>query len=279
MGGAELRRNGLAPCVAGWQVNGMSDHRVLPLKAVHNFRDYGHYPASGGRLRGGLLYRSAQHADATPDDLARIGALELATVIDLRGNHERRRQPCRRPEGFAAEVIIHDGETAGMPPHLQAELANMDEAGMRRATAEIYRSLPLRKGLLEVFGRYFEALTLRDGPSLVHCLAGKDRTGIAVALLHRTLGVHHDDMMADYLLTNSAGDQDARISAAASSVRARYGNLSDAALRVIMGVAPEYLDNAFDAITAKYGSLESFMEAELGVDAARREMLRQKFVV
>ncbi len=257
----------------------MSDLRVLPLKAVHNFRDYGHYPASGGRLRGGLLYRSAQHADATPDDLDRISSLELATVIDLRGNHERRHHPCRRPEGFAAEVIFHDGETAGMPPHLQAELANMDEAGMRRATAAIYRNLPMRKGLLEVFGRYFEVLAGRDGASLVHCLAGKDRTGIAVALFHRIMGVHHDDMMADYLLTNSAGDQDARIGAAAKSVRARYGNLSDDALRVIMGVAPEYLDNAFAAIIEKYGSLENFMEAELGVDAARREVLRQKFVI
>lgn len=257
----------------------MVDDRSFPLTGVHNFRDYGGYAIAGGkRLRRGLLYRSAQHSDATADDLQRIADLALATVVDLRGNKEREVHPCRRPEGFAAEVIFHDGETAEMPPHLQAQLAVLDGPGMKKATADVYRRLPMRTPLIGMFRRYFEALAERDGSSLVHCLAGKDRTGIAVALFHHAVGVHHDDVMEDYLLTNTVGDQDARIAAAAASARKRYGDVSDEILRLIMGVAPEYLDNAFAAIVEQYGSIDAFIETELGFDAARREALKDRFV-
>jgi len=257
----------------------MTEDRVLKLGGVHNFRDYGRYPvAGGGRLRSGLLFRSAQHAGATPQDLAAIGALSLATVVDLRGVKERTMHPCRRSEGFSAEVIVHDGETAGMPPHLLADLANLDRAGMLRATASVYRDLPVRKGLVAMLRRYFDALAGRDGPSLVHCVAGKDRTGIAVALFHHVMGVHRDDMMEDYLLTNTAGDPEARIAAAAASLRARYGNLGDEAMKVIMGVVPEYLESAFADIEDQHGSLDAFCARELGVDDARRDTLRARFV-
>jgi len=70
---------------------GMADSRVLKLAGVHNFRDYGGYKtASGARVREGLLWRSAQHGDASDADLNAIHALGITTVIDLRGPSERR---------------------------------------------------------------------------------------------------------------------------------------------------------------------------------------------
>ena len=258
----------------------MKGKRIVPLEAVHNFRDYGDYPVTGGgRLRSGMLYRSAQHAGASGGDLETISSLALATAIDFRGSGERMRHPCPRAPGFTTDIVTYDGETAGMPPHLQAELAGMDGAGVRRATAAIYRDLPMRVGLLEMLRRYFQALASRDGPSLVHCVAGKDRTGIAVALFHTVMGVHDDDILEDYLLTNTAGDPEARIAAAAVSVRKRYGAMNDEALRAIMGVAPEYLENAFDAIAKTYGSRDRFLEIRLGVDAPLRENLRRRYVL
>lgn len=257
----------------------MTQERVLALEGVHNFRDYGGYAAAGGaRVRDGLLYRSAQHGAATDDDLLRIGSVGLATVIDLRGNKERKAHPCKRPEGFAAQVLFHEGETAGMPPHLQARLENLDAAGMIRATAEVYRTLPMRPGLLDIFARYFDALANRDGPSLVHCFAGKDRTGIAVALLHKALGVHDDDIMGDYLLTNTVGDPEARIRDGAPHIRERYGDLSEEAIRVIMGVAPEYLESAFDEIRGQHGTIDSYLETQLGVTPAMQDKLRAKYL-
>lgn len=257
----------------------MTEERVLHLKGVHNFRDYGGYAVSaGGKVRTGLLWRSAQHAGATGEDLLAIGSLGLSTVIDLRGFKERAASPCRRAEGFNAQVLFHEGETAAMPPHLQANLERVDADSMRRATAEVYRSLPMRPGLLDIFARYFQALAHRDGPSLVHCFAGKDRTGIAVALLHHVLGVHEDDILHDYLLTNTVGDVEARIADGAEHVRKRYGDMTPDTIRVIMGVAPEYLEAAFDEIRLRYGSVDTYLEQELGVDAAMREKLRGKYI-
>ncbi len=257
----------------------MNKDRVLELEGVHNFRDYGGYKSSfGGRVRDGLLWRSAQHAGATDGDLIKIGALGLSTVIDLRGHKERTANPCKRPEGFNAQVLFHEGETAGMPPHLQARLEVVDADNMRSATAEIYRSLPMRPGLLDIFARYFEALSGRDGPSLVHCFAGKDRTGIAVALLHHILGVHPDDILHDYLLTNTVGNVEQRIADGAKHVRKRYGDMSPETLRVIMSVAPEYLSSAFDEIRLLHGSVDGYLENALGVTQAMQDGLREKFL-
>ena len=90
-------------------IDAVTDNRVLPLEGVHNFRDYGGYAvAGGGRVKRGVLWRSGEHGGASETDLTAIGALELATVFDLRGNGERANNPCRRPVGFAAEVVYHD---------------------------------------------------------------------------------------------------------------------------------------------------------------------------
>src|SRR5258708_21155032 len=83
--------------------------RHLALEGVENFRDLGGYAtASGARLRARRLYRSASHGKATDADLAAIAALEIAVVVDLRRKHERLRDPSRRPDGFAAEVVERD---------------------------------------------------------------------------------------------------------------------------------------------------------------------------
>src|SRR3546814_13205778 len=79
------------------------------------------------------------------------------------------------------------------------------------------------------------ALAEYDAPSLVHCVAGKDRTGFAVAIVHRLLGVHDDDLMHDYLLTNTAGRIEERIAQGAAHIRARYGaEIKDEAVRTII---------------------------------------------
>ena len=189
----------------------MIENRVLPLEGVHNFRDYGGYAVvGGGRVKTGVLWRSGEHGGATADDLGRIDELGLTTVIDLRGNSERANNPCRRPDGFAAEVVFHDGETAGLALHVEAAEGVLTQADARRAMQRLYEGLPYRENLLPVLRRYFAVLAERDGPSVLHCLAGKDRTGFAAAMLHHTLGVSRDEIMADYLLTNVAGNIDRR---------------------------------------------------------------------
>lgn len=259
----------------------MSD-RVHTFEGVHNFRDYGGYRAAGGRIRTGLLWRSGQHGEATAADLERIAALDIRTVIDLRGDAERREMPCLRTPEFTGAVLFAPGETAGseLAPHEEAGRGVQDAAGARAAMRRLYANMPFRLVLVGSLRLYFEALATRDGASLLHCLAGKDRTGLAVALFHTLLGVHADDVMADYLLTMTAGDPARRISSAAPSIRARYGaHLDDATILTLMGVEEDYLATALAAVEERYVSVGRYAAEVLGVDATRRRALESRLVV
>lgn len=119
--------------------------RIIALQGIYNFRDYGAYAtADGGRLRAGLLFRSGQHFHATFDDLLTVSALSLRTVIDLRGNSERTSWPCRRPDGFDAQVLFFNGETAGPAAASNAEarptIATVADA--HAAMIAIYAAMP-----------------------------------------------------------------------------------------------------------------------------------------
>jgi len=243
----------------------MKQNPALTLDGVHNFRDYGGYGViGGGRIKSDMLFRSGQHHGATDGDLAAIAALNLRSVIDFRGNRERESQPCRRPVDFTAEIIFYDGETAALAPHEGAAQGVLNAADAHRKMEQLYSTLPFRKPLIAMLRRYFAVLAQGNGPSLVHCLAGKDRTGMAAALLHHALGVHPDDAMADFLLTNTIGNAGARIAAGGDAIRARWGGIDDAAIQIMMGVDETYLLAARKAVETEHGSLDAFLADVLG---------------
>lgn len=246
-----------------------TDARVITLAGIHNFRDYGGYGARAGQLRRGVLWRSGQHSEATPEDLGVVHGLGIATVIDLRGDSERRGNPCLRHEEWSGHVLFHPGETAsaeGRAVHeeMAAQVRTAEDA--RNAMLRLYETLPFRPVLVGTYRLYMKALAERESPSLLHCLAGKDRTGLAAALVHNLLGVHHDDMVADYLLTNTAGNAEARIEAGARHVREGFGlSMDDAAVRVLMGVDAQFLDRSLATIADRHGSVEAYARDVLGV--------------
>lgn len=256
--------------------------RVLTFEGIHNFRDYGGYAArDGARLKSGVLYRSGQHVDATADDLNKVGALGLATIVDLRGDSERAAYPCARPDDFSATVIFAPGETAGaaQAPHVEAAREVNTAAQAQEAMVTLYALMPFRPKLIEIFQLYFEALAERDGPSLLHCLAGKDRTGLAAGVLHHLLGVHRDDLMADYMLTNVAGNIERRIAAGASTVRANFGHaMEDDAVRTLMSVHPAYLETGFAAIEAQHGSIDAYARDVLAVSPERLSRIEARLL-
>ena len=249
--------------------------RLMQLETVRNFRDYGGYRAAGGgRVRRGLLWRSGEHGEASEADLDRVAALDLRHIVDLRGNGEREASPCRRHPDFDGEVLFFDGDTGGLASEMDARDGTLSEAQAHEVMTAIYAALPERANLLSIMRRYFAALARGEGASLVHCHAGKDRTGMAVAFLHHALGVHPDDAMEDYLLTNTADDLDARVATSGDKVRARYGPMEDGAVRAFMGVDARYLHAARAAVRERYGSELVFLERALGVDAAALDALR-----
>ncbi|MEJ2459532.1 MAG: tyrosine-protein phosphatase, partial [Novosphingobium sp.] len=192
----------------------MMTQRVLALQGVHNFRDCGGYAVSGsGRLKRGVLWRSGQHYGATDADLAVIAGLGLDSVFDLRSSKERQSHPCRRPQSFGAKVFFSDDPVRVDAPHVAAAQTARQRTpeSMRESLLRSYTGICFRPELQAMMRGWFARLAEGSGPSLIHCMAGKDRTGIAVAMLHLAAGVHRDDVMEDYLLTNTAGDSEARV--------------------------------------------------------------------
>lgn len=246
--------------------------RLLPTQGIHNFRDYGGYRTdAGGQVQRGKLFRSGQHCDATPEDLALVSQIGLATVVDLRSDAERDQYPCARPDGFQGEVLFASGNTLGAASHLDAAKGVRSAADAHQAMVELYRAMPFRPVLQQSYRLYFQRLAELDSPSLIHCLAGKDRTGLAVALLHHQLGVHSDDIFEDYLLTNVAGDLDRRVAAGAEAVRSNFGaDMTDAAVRTMMSVDAAFLHTAFDVI----GDLDRYCKEMLGLSPDLQNKLR-----
>jgi len=254
--------------------------RILPLEAVENFRDFGGYDANGRRLKQGLLFRSAHHGNATQADLAAMRELGLATIVDLRRPNERRRDPCRRWEGFAANLIESDlGDEQDDPWHLFMAGSDLSENAFRSYMVDYYREAPFVDRHVDLYARYFAALATTEGAVLIHCAAGKDRTGILAALTHHLAGVGEDDLIEDFLLTNDPSRFERRVPVMMRMITELTGRTpTAAAVRTALGVETQYLETAFAAIHERHGSLDAYLERELGVDEKARKAIHERIL-
>ncbi|MBO9510190.1 tyrosine-protein phosphatase [Erythrobacter sp. A6_0] len=252
----------------------------LITEGIHNFRDFGGWLGADGRqVRTGLLYRSGQHVEASDADLAAIDALDIRTVIDLRGEGERARNPCRRVEGWDGDVLFYEGETSSSPPHMDITPETTTAEFARERMLAVYTRMPVNPAMQTMFARYLRALVERDGASLVHCFAGKDRTGIAATLVLHILGVSEADQRAEFLRTNDAPTIDVLRRQSVPGIEARLGRtLDEEGIRALLEVHGDYLDRFRAIVTESYGSLDAWLEAEIGVDDALREALRERYL-
>jgi protein tyrosine/serine phosphatase len=253
--------------------------RHVILEGVDNFRDFGDYPVAGGRrLKKGVLYRSAGHSRATDGDLEALAALDLALVVDLRRNEEREREPSRRPPGFSGQVIEnhHDVEDSWRN-HIASN--DLTPASFRAYLTDYYHQAVLDERHIDVFGRYFRALAQAEGPVLIHCAAGKDRTGILAALTHHLAGVHPDDITADYLLTNDVERMARRLPLVSEAIREISGRTPEPeAVLTVMAVEPAYLERAMTTIADHFGDTDAYLVEALGVTPSLREALHERLI-
>ncbi len=255
--------------------------RHVRLEGVENFRDFGDYPTSSGRrVKRGVLYRSAHHHYATEADLEVISGLGITHIVDLRRKDERDKEPSRRWNSFNAEVIDNDlGHLPGDPWFDKMKTAPLTPEWMHEDGCRFYEKTPLEERHIDLFSRFFQALGRAEGSIIVHCAAGKDRTGMVCALTHHLLGVSEEDMIADFLLTNDEQRISHRAEFLKGLVKREVGlDLPDDAARIAVGVHADYLRAAFEAMAKHYGSVDGYLERALGVDAALRQALEARLL-
>ena len=252
--------------------------RIIPFEGLTNFRDFGGYRAGDRTIATGRFFRSANHALATDADLKRLAGMGIAAVVDLRRPVERERSQSRRWDGFAAMVIENDDHHEG-EESWDAFMTGWDmkAASYHQFLLRYYADAPHLPRLIDLFGRYFDALATSEGAVVVHCAAGKDRTGLAVALTHMLAGVHRDDIIADYMLTNNSGRFEAHGAAWREAILQQHGRAPDLeTMRVIMGVEPVFLERSFEVITERNGGVEGYLRDALGVDAKKRAAIEAR---
>jgi protein-tyrosine phosphatase len=257
-------------------------NRVLALEGVRNFRDFGGYEtADGARVRAGQLFRSAHFAEATEADIERIRGLGIAFSCDLRRPEERKMQSNRWPSpACATRVIASDDGGLDAAPHIAfLQRSDLTPESVRAFMRDLYAEIPFDPRYVSLFKSYFADLVDADGPALVHCAAGKDRTGILCALTLLALDVPEEAIVADYELTNRAVDLENRLPEIRERFSAYTGrDLPEAAVLPFLGVEAVYLATAMDMIAKRCGDPHAYMRDVLGLDERARDKLRERLV-
>ena len=244
------------------------------VEGAINFRDLGGHAAGDRRVRRALLYRSAMTHTITADGLSRLaGQYGLRTVIDLRSEEEIEEYGTApfadAGVGYLHAPVISRGRAA--PPEVMARYRQEMRSGSFDWTASYLRMI---ENGGDAFRRMFETLALPAAlPAVFHCIAGRDRTGVAAALVLGSLGVSADDIAADYALTGAHlrrhGHHFAR--------QAERLELTPQQMAAILETEGEAMRRFLDEVVRRHGSVEGAVAA-LGVRAATVERLRAALV-
>ncbi|MDR2312969.1 MAG: tyrosine-protein phosphatase [Spirochaetaceae bacterium] len=228
--------------------------RILPAEGLFNVRELGGYPVAGGYTKWGLIYRAGEPEGMKGEDKKNLESRGIKTVVDFRTAAERR---SFAGYGLATvtkrvELPIDAGNLMGVvsgewtyPPDTQGAAVKMEK---------LYAALPG-----EAIPRYRELFALlaepANAPLIFHCSAGKDRTGLASALILHALGAAEETIMEDYLLS-------------AECLRGLYMGYMETRPQMVpfMTVRESYLLTALGVIRDQYGGLDGYLTRELGAD-------------
>lgn len=267
------------------------------LSGAWNFRDVADGAAA---LRPGRLFRSGELSRLDDEGRAMLRELGITDVADLRARREvARRGPGLVPDGVEIHLLPlpdlgdEEPQSEDAAPHetafrrlFEGDPDQSDEAVNEAAVRHMideYRQFPSRNGAQRAVRHVFSLLAA-GRPVLTHCFAGKDRTGFVVATVLEAIGIDRDTIVADYLRSNAAVPQlrdhiyemiqhRSDVELTPEVVTFTKARLADG----VLGVRPEYLAAARQAIDEAYGSLDAYLRdadiAEAAVDRLRNELL------
>jgi protein-tyrosine phosphatase len=241
------------------------------MKTIDNFRDAGGYPTTDGqRLRSGRVYRSGTLDEARGADLHTLETIGLKTIVDLRAPKEKKKEL----------PAIAGARRIDVPIELENRTREKIQPLMTRRGAEndvveilkqMYRDLvdeawPQASQLFKVL------LNAEAYPVLIHCRAGKDRTGFMCALVQQAVGVERSAVFQDYLKTN---DHFMPLTPRIERMMKIFslGRLQMENIRASLSAREEYLQAAFDQIDQRHGGLTAYLE-KCGVTSCEIETLR-----
>jgi protein-tyrosine phosphatase len=240
--------------------------RHFNLAGASNFRDLGGYLASDGRaVRWRQIFRSNHLGHLTGADIEVLRGLGLKSAFDFRGTEERAAAICG-----LEEIAVH---SLPVEPTVVASLRARREAGTSLSSADAMEVMrdSYRNYVRQNTPRYralFGHLLGDSAPLVIHCTAGKDRTGFACALILHALGVPEDVIAEDYLLTNRFYRRDP----------AHSPDLPEEVRSALGSVEASFLGAAFETIRADYGDLENYFRDGLGLSTEQRQTLQTRYL-
>lgn len=232
----------------------------------------GGYPARNGKNTAwGRLYRSGTMVGLSEADHEVLDALGLRLVCDLRSTRERTARPSALPPSPGFEVWARDHSTSAADVVEAIQSPQAHEGSGVQLMCDLYRDLPYEQA--PSYKVLFARIAAGDVPVVFHCTAGKDRTGVAAALLLDLLGVPRETIVEDFALTDLAFDKLKAIILADPEM-GRLANYDQRLWEPLLRADPAYLDALFDTIAKAHGSTEAYMRETLGLTTEQIEAIR-----
>jgi protein-tyrosine phosphatase len=251
--------------------------RRLAMEGTPNFRDFGGYQTESGlSVKWGHLFRSGQLSNLSQADLETLSSLNLHLVCDFRREEEQQAELSRLPPENTPRIVslpIVPGSNSRFFEESQ------EFAGNRQAMFDFMLEInrDFAEAQTETYGRMFaEILEVEDARFLVHCAAGKDRTGFAAALILRALGVPREAVLHDYMLTARFFEPSREV----ERLKEKYDmqHMPVDSVLPMLEVHEQYLVSGLGIIEENFPSIEVYLEEALGVGKAELAELRARYL-
>ena len=211
-----------------------------------------------------MLFRSDRLNALSDADVAHLGELGLKTVCDFRYDREVDEDPSRLPVG-AQVVRLAVGSAPGDNPRNLEDLIRAGEITQVTAEAMAEGYLRMLEGQAALFGDLIRLVADPENhPVVIHCTAGKDRTGLGAALLLGAVGVDRDTIVTDYALTDEYRSKH-RLEEIAPQIEAQGLELDD--LKILFTAPAEVMSLTLDEVDERWGGVEGYLTGPAGVGA------------